>query len=140
MPIIVEGQLRANPQLRSKEADPGQWDEVRDADRVAAKHGYTLVRQLQSKDSYQMILTKHIPKQRIEKYLRAAMKKASARQLEDGMWYADIPGFDGVWANEEGLQDCLNVLDEVLLDWLLLKIEDEDRDIPVLEGIDFNVL
>jgi hypothetical protein len=45
-----------------------------------------------------------------------------------------------VWANEETQRDCLNVLDEVLVDWLLLKIQDEDRDIPVLENIDLNVL
>jgi predicted RNase H-like HicB family nuclease len=88
----------------------------------------------------QLVLTKHIPWQLVERYRRASMRRAKHRQLEDGSWYAEIPGFEGVWASEETLQDCLNVLDEVLLDWLLLKIEHEDRDIPVVEGIDLNVL
>lgn len=83
---------------------------------------------------------KHIPRGLVRKYTRAAMKRASPRKLEDGTWYADIPGFEGVWANEKTLQDCLNVLDEVLLDWILLKIDHEDRDLPVVEGIDLNVL
>ena len=54
--------------------------------------------------------------------------------------YLEIPDFEGVWASGEDMRECLNELDEVLLDWLLLKIEDEDKDIPLIDGIDLNVL
>lgn len=140
MPIIIERQLRENPYVRFKEAEAAKWGEVRPVNDVIARPGYNLVRQEASQDSMQLVLTKHIPQQFVEKYRRAVMKRVEQRRLEDGTWYADIPGFEGVWANEETLQDCLNVLDEVLLDWLLLKIENEDRDIPVIEGIDLNFL
>ena len=141
MPIVIEKELD-NPKVVSKEAEAARWDQVQGADSSVGVHGYSLVQQIASQDFYKLVLTKQIPSQLIERYRRLAMKKASFEQLDDGTWYADIeiPGFEGVWSNEDNLKDCLNVLDEVLMDWLLLKIQDEDRDIPVLEGIDLNVL
>ena len=124
-----------------EEATPSEWGKLPPGiDSLFAKAGYNLVKQLTSQESVQLVLTKHIPWQLVETYRRAAIRRAQPRALEDGSWYAEIPGFEGVWANEENLRDCLNTLDEVLLDWLLLKIEAEDRDIPSIEGIDLNVL
>ena len=110
------------------------------AEGILLKAGYNLVQQLASQGSSKLILSKHIPEQLFERYLRAAEKKVVARQLANGTWFAEIEGFSGVWANEEVLPNCLGVLRDVLIDWLLLKIEHEDRDIPVVEGIDLNVI
>ena len=139
MPILIQGQVRDNPKIESEEVK-ANWGKVYDWKNIVAKAGYGIMHQEASQVSWDLVLTKHIPGQLLEKYRRAAMKKTSVRQLEDETWYGAIPGFEGVWANEEALRDCLNVLDEVLLDWLLLKIECEDKDIPVVEGIDLNVL
>lgn len=107
---------------------------------LVLKAGYTIVQQVTSKESNRLVLSKHVPEQLFERYLRAVEKKVAARQLPDGTWFAEIEGFSGVWANNEALPDCLTVLRDVLIDWLLLKIEHEDRDIPVVEGIDLNIL
>lgn len=31
-------------------------------------------------------------------YARAAMNRAEYEEMEDGEWYASIPGFEGLWA------------------------------------------
>jgi predicted RNase H-like HicB family nuclease len=41
--------------------------------------------------------------------------------LEDGTWFAEIPGFEGVWANSKTVENCRNELIEVLEEWLILK-------------------
>ena len=44
-------------------------------------------------------------------------------------------------ANAPGLElPCLDTLQEVLQEWLILKIADGDLDIPVLDEIDLTVL
>ena len=141
MPVEQIGQVAGNPEIRFEEALAPKWAQMGHMESVVAR-GYSLVKQLTSQEEYQLVLTKYIPQQLVEKYRRAAMKKVLQKKLEDDTWYAEIeiPGFEGVWASEETLRDCLNVLDEVLLDWLLLKIESEDKDIPVVEHIDLNAL
>ena len=83
---------------------------------------------------------RHIPFDKFEKYVRLAMKRANFPKMEDENFFADIPGFPGVWASDETLKDCLDALEEVLRDWLLLKIKDRDKDIPVIEGINLNII
>ena len=67
-------------------------------------------------------------------YIRAAMKKATYKLLEDGTYFGEIPGFQGVWANEKTLEEGRVTLQEVLEEWLLLKLRDNE-DVPELEGI-----
>jgi len=49
----------------------------------------------------------------IGEYVGAAMKRARYKLLEEdgGTFYGGIPGFDGVWANAETLEDCREVLE-----------------------------
>lgn len=82
-----------------------------------------------------------LPMQIIEKYAEIASQRYSVlKRLPDGTWFAEIPGFAGVWANEDSRQEVLGSLEEVLLEWIVLKIEHKDRDLPVVEEIDLNVL
>ena len=67
-------------------------------------------------------------------YIRAAMQKAQYKILDDSMYFGEIPGFQGVWASEASLEGCRRVLQEVLEEWLLLKLRD-DEEVPELEGI-----
>ena len=69
----------------------------------------------------------------ITEYIFAALKKAEYKRLEDGSWFAEIPGFDGVWANGETVEICRSELSEVLEEWLILKIRDNDP-LPVVNG------
>lgn len=69
----------------------------------------------------------------IIEYLNAALKKAEYKKLDDGTWFAEIPGFDGVWANAENIEECRHELSEVLDEWLVLKIRTNDE-LPLLDG------
>lgn len=59
-------------------------------------------------------------------YVHAALKRADYKRLEDGTWFAEIPGFEGIWANGENVEACRADLIEVLEDWILLKVRDRD--------------
>lgn len=72
----------------------------------------------------------------IRAYIAAAMAKAEFEILcDDGSFYGEIPGFQGVWANNDTLEECRTELEEVLEDWLLFSIS-RNFDVPVVDGID----
>jgi len=74
----------------------------------------------------------------LTEYLAAALRKAEYKKLEDGSWFAEIPGFQGVWAKGTSMESCRDELREVLEEWLLLKIRDDDV-IPVLDGLEIRI-
>ncbi|HPA45106.1 MAG TPA: type II toxin-antitoxin system HicB family antitoxin [bacterium] len=74
----------------------------------------------------------------IQDYLNAALKEAKYKTLDNGEWFAEIPGFQGVWANGRTVEECRSELIEVLEEWLILKIRDGDE-IPTVEGIEIGV-
>ena len=84
--------------------------------------------------------TKYLPQQLIDRYMQEALKGTSVKRLDDGLLFVEIPGFDGVWASHEDLSECVVQLREALFDWLVIKIEQNDRDIPTVAGITLNVL
>lgn len=71
-------------------------------------------------------------------YIQGALEDAEYKKLEDGTWFAEIPGFDGVWANGKTVEECRKELVEVLEEWLILKIRDKDP-IPRLKGIEISI-
>jgi predicted RNase H-like HicB family nuclease len=87
-----------------------------------------------------LIRTKYVPEQLFETYLNEAMKLVSPRRLEDGSWFTEIPGFDGVWGSADDLEKSVADLREALFDWLVLKIEHSDRDIPRIGDLTLNIL
>jgi len=66
-------------------------------------------------------------------YTQKALEKAEYKKLDDGTWFAEIPGFEGVWANGNTIEECRTELLEVLEEWLILKLRDNDP-IPEIEG------
>lgn len=90
-------------------------------------------------NSFEIEITKDIPYELIQKYKKIAVKTAKVKKLDDGTWYAELPGFPGVWATDEtSKENALIALEEVLEDWIVIKIEVNDRDIPIVDGIDLN--
>jgi len=71
-------------------------------------------------------------------YIQKALSKAEYKRLDDGTWFAEIPGFEGVWANAGSVEECRRELQEVLEEWLLLKIRDRDS-IPAMEGVEIRI-
>jgi len=62
----------------------------------------------------------------LTRYIQTAMDAASYKVIDDGTYFGEIPSLEGVWANEPTLEQCKVVLQEVLEDWLLLKLRDND--------------
>ena len=59
----------------------------------------------------------------LTEYLQAAMRKAKYEILDGNEgYYGEIPGFQGVWANADNLEDCRKELAEALESWLLFRI------------------
>ena len=75
----------------------------------------------------------------LTKYIQAAMRKAKYEILpDDGSFYGEIPGFDGVYANTDQLEKCREELEEILEEWILLRIS-HSLPLPVLEGMDLTI-
>jgi predicted RNase H-like HicB family nuclease len=62
----------------------------------------------------------------ITQYIQAQFKKATYKILEDGIYFGEIPGLKGVWASGKTLEICRQELQEVLEEWILLKLIDGD--------------
>ena len=71
-------------------------------------------------------------------YIQKALRKAEYKLLDNGTWFAEIPGFEGVWANGQTVEECRMELQEVLEEWLVLKIRDRDP-IPEIEGAEIRI-
>ena len=63
---------------------------------------------------------------KITAYIKAAMSAADIKTLDDGTCYAEIPACPGVWANEDTVRACMETLQEVLEEWIILKLRDND--------------
>ena len=72
-------------------------------------------------------------------YIRAAMHRAKYEVLpDDGSFYGEIPGFDGVYANVGTLEVCRDELEEVLEEWILLRVS-KNLPLPVVDGIELTI-
>lgn len=77
----------------------------------------------------------------LTEYIQAAMRHAHYKQYDDGTSFGsiDLPGFEGVWANEATQEETERDLRSVLEDWLLLGLQLRHR-LPIVDGIDVNAL
>lgn len=69
----------------------------------------------------------------LSEYIDTQLKKARYKILDDGTYFGEIPGLQGVWANAKRLENCRRELQSVLEGWLLLKLRDKDS-IPGLNA------
>ncbi len=59
-------------------------------------------------------------------YIARKLKLARYKLLKDGTFFGEIPGARGVWANAKDLEACRKELQEVLEEWVLLKVHDRE--------------
>lgn len=57
---------------------------------------------------------------------------------DDGSFYGEIPGCEGVYANAATLEDCREELQEVLEEWIFLHLAD-NTPLPVINGMKLSV-
>jgi predicted RNase H-like HicB family nuclease len=75
----------------------------------------------------------------LTEYIRAAMRRATYEILpDDGTFYGEIPGFQGVYANANTLEACREQLQEVLEGWIVLGLR-LGHVLPVVDGIELVV-
>ena len=72
-------------------------------------------------------------------YIRAAMRKARYEILkDDGSFYGEIPGFNGVYANAGTLEACREELEEVLEEWILFRVS-KNLLLPEVDGLELSI-
>lgn len=71
-------------------------------------------------------------------YIQGALEDAEYKRLANRTWFAEIPGFKGVWANGKTVEKCRKELVEVLEEWLILKLRDADP-IPLVKGYEISI-
>lgn len=71
----------------------------------------------------------------LSEYIAKKLKEAIYEILKDGTYFGEIPGLKGVWANARNLEDCRKELQEVVEDWILLKVMDHEK----IPGFEFKV-
>ena len=71
----------------------------------------------------------------LTRYLAAAMRRVRYEILQDdGSFYGEIEGFEGVFANAQSLEACREELEEVLEEWILFRVS-RNLPLPVVDGI-----
>lgn len=70
-------------------------------------------------------------------YIREAMRLAHYELMENGRFFATIPGLKGLWAEDATLEACREELQSTLEDWIMLGFR-FGHEIPVIAGIDLN--
>jgi predicted RNase H-like HicB family nuclease len=73
----------------------------------------------------------------ISDYIAKAVEKAEYEKMENGRFFATIPGFKGLWAEGKTVEGARRELISTLEDWVLLAFRFGD-DVPVVRGIDLN--
>ena len=63
----------------------------------------------------------------LSQFIGKKLSQARYKLLKDGSYFGEVPGIKGVWANTKNLEDCRKELEEVLEDWLLLKVHDQEE-------------
>lgn len=66
-------------------------------------------------------------------YIQAAMQRATYEILEDGSFYGEIPGLQGVYASTATLETCRAELQDVLEGWIILGLR-LGHPIPEIDG------
>lgn len=74
----------------------------------------------------------------ITEYIRAALCRAK-HEVEDNVYYAEIPELPGVLACGTTLKECRQQLIEVIEGWLIVGFRHADT-LPVLDGVDLNAV
>ena len=75
----------------------------------------------------------------LTRYIQAAMGNAHNEILpDDGSYYEELPGFEGIYANTAKLETCREELQEVLEEWLLLRIS-QHLPLPIVDGINLAI-
>jgi len=73
-------------------------------------------------------------------YIHEAMKHAHYEIIEDdGTYWGEIPGFQGVWGRAKTLEECREELREALEEWIVFRLKN-NLNLPAVEGIRLDII
>jgi predicted RNase H-like HicB family nuclease len=68
-------------------------------------------------------------------YLDAALRRAKYEIIpDDGTYFGEIPGLNGVWANADTLESCREELLSALEDWVVAGLQ-LGHELPAIDGV-----
>ncbi|OGL44148.1 MAG: hypothetical protein A2149_09015 [Candidatus Schekmanbacteria bacterium RBG_16_38_11] len=71
----------------------------------------------------------------LTEYINKAMELAHYEKIEDdGTYWGEIPGFQGVWGRAKTLEKCREELREALEEWIVFRLRNNLK-LPVLKGM-----
>jgi len=71
----------------------------------------------------------------LPEYLRAAMRKAQFERMENGEWFASIPGFVGLWAIGATEDEARRELETTLPEWIDISRSVGNSRLPEIDGL-----
>ena len=74
----------------------------------------------------------------IRDYLDEALRRAKYSTLEDGSYAAEVKGLKGVIATGPTLEACRGALQEVIEEWILVRVS-RGLDIPSVGGVKIRI-
>ena len=75
----------------------------------------------------------------LNEYIQKALRQAKYEILsDDGSFYGEIPGFQGVYANAAKLEDCRDELAEVLEEWIFFRLT-KNLPLPIVDGVRLSI-
>lgn len=63
----------------------------------------------------------------LTEFIAKKLERARYKILANGMFFGEISGLNGVWASAKNLELCRKELQEVLEDWLIVKLRDREK-------------
>jgi len=59
-------------------------------------------------------------------YIQAALEKARYEIIDDEEpYYGEVPELEGVWATGKTLEECRRSLEEVIDEWIIIRLRNE---------------
>lgn len=89
---------------------------------------------------YELKREEIMPTQLIERYVDLALNRSLTEIMNNGEYFVTVPLLKGVWATGNSVESAESDLRATIFEWLELKIEGHDRDIPEIESINLNWL
>lgn len=76
----------------------------------------------------------------LTEYIQKAMENAHYEIIEDeGTFWGEIPGFQGVWAKAGTVEKCRESLREALEDWIIFRLRN-NLELPVIDELNLNII
>lgn len=63
----------------------------------------------------------------LSNFIQKNLAKARYKLLPDRTYFGEVPALKGVWASAKNLELCRKELEEVLEDWLFLKLRSKEK-------------